>query len=360
MEKTSSTPKEKAIHQIEYVNLQEFGYEKSGNVKGDPEIYTSYLNRMLNGDLVDEKSSGLNEDEKPEMRSKLKQLEARLDEATRNNEKVNILIKEKQEKVDVRREEILDIHKKYENDPEALKKETFSPFKYFINLFLLVMLTGYLFFFYVSAAYKALYTDFEKIAEGIAAGTGTGSIMPKPAELAEAIQYNYLLFLVPFVFYAFGWAFHIILEMKNKYKFVFLGLLITITFVVDFLIALLIHNNIEYAKELMGLDTKSWEANPAFYVILFLGFIVYVLWSILLDSLFRECERADVYTLTVDLEELVVTTPGGDTYPFEFNPGLRHRLLNGLDDIGITLQSADAIRAYERRRREEAPWFFQD
>ena len=79
-----------------------------------------------------------------------------------------------------------------------------------------------------------------------------------------------------------------------------------------------------------------------------------------MDSLFRECERADVYTLTVDLEELVVTTPGGDTYPFEFNPGLRHRLLNGLDDIGITLRSADAIRAYERRRREEAPWFFQD
>jgi len=294
MAKTSSTPKEKAIHQIEYVNLQEFGYEKSGNVKGDPEIYTSYLNRMLNGDLVDEKSSGLNEDEKPEMRSKLKQLEARLDEATRNNEKVNILIKEKQEKVDVRREEILDIHKKYENDTEALKKETFSPFKYFINLFLLVMLTGYLFFFYVSAAYKALYTDFEKIAEGIAAGTGTGSIMPKPAELAEAIQYNYLLFLVPFVFYAFGWAFHIILEMKHKYKFVFLGSLITITFVVDFLIALLIHNNIEYAKELMGLDTKSWAANPAFYVILFLGFIVYVLWSILLDSLFREWAKRQI------------------------------------------------------------------
>ena len=291
MEKSKSsarTKKEKAIHQIEYVNLQEFGYEKSGNVKGDPEIYTSYLNRMLNGDLVDEKASGLNEDEKPEMRSKLKQLEAKLDEAKSNNEETNLLIKEKQDKVDVRREELLDLHKKYEKDPEALKKETFSPFKYAINLFLLVMLTGYLFFFYVSAAYKALYTDFEKIAEGIAAGIGTGSIMPKPAELAEAIQYNYLLFLVPFVFYAFGWAFHIILEMKHKYKFVFLGALITITFVVDFLIALLIHNNIEYAKELMGLATKSWAANPAFYVILFLGFIVYVLWSILLDSLFRE------------------------------------------------------------------------
>jgi hypothetical protein len=285
---SAPTPTEKAIHQVEYVNLQEFGYEKSGNVKGDPEIYTSYLNMILNGDLVDEKFSGLNEDEKPEKRDKLKKLQARLEETIRNNEEINVLIKEKQDKIDVRREDLLNIHEKYEKDPEAMKRETFSPFKFGINLFILLMLTGYLFFFYVSAAYKALYTDFEVIAERLAAGMGTGSIMPKPAELAEALQYNYLLFLVPFVFYAFGWAFHVILELKHRFKFVFLGALITVTFVVDFLIALLIHNNLEYAKELMGLATKSWAANPAFYMILFLGFIVYILWSILLDSLFRE------------------------------------------------------------------------
>jgi hypothetical protein len=284
----TTTKTEKAVHQIEYVNLQEFGYEKSGNVKGDPEIYTSYLNMILNGDLVDEKFSGLNEDEKPEKRERLKKLEARLVETSRQNEEINAQIKEKQDKIDVRREDLLNIHEKYEKDPEAMKRETFSPFKFGINLFILVMLTGYLFFFYVSAAYKALYTDFEVIAERLAAGMGTGSIMPKPAELAEALQYNYLLFLVPFVFYAFGWAFHVILEMKHRFKFVFLGALITVTFIVDFLIALLIHNNLEFAKELMGLATKSWAANPAFYMILFLGFIVYILWSILLDSLFRE------------------------------------------------------------------------
>jgi hypothetical protein len=96
---------------------------------------------------------------------------------------------------------------------------------------------------------------------------------------------------VPFVFYAFGWAFHVILELKHRQKFVFLGALITITFVVDFLIAMLIHNNLQYAKELMGLDTISWVANPAFYMILFLGFMVYILWSILLDSLFREWSK---------------------------------------------------------------------
>ena len=297
MEKTKAstrTQTEKAIHQVEYVNLQEFGYEKSGNVKGDPEIYTSYLNRILNGDLVDEKFSGLNEDEKPEKRDKLKKLEVKLGEVSKNNEEINAEIKEKQYKIDTRREEMLDIHKKYEKDPEAMKREIFSPFKFGLNLFLLLALTGYLFFFYVSAAYKALYTDFEAIAARLADGLGTGSIMPKPAELSEALQYNFLLFLVPFVFFAFGWAFHIILEMKHKYKFVFLGSLIGVTFIVDFLLALLIHNNTEYAKELMGLATKSWAANPAFYMILFLGFIVYILWSVLLDSIFREWAKRQI------------------------------------------------------------------
>ncbi len=299
---TTPTKTEKAIHQTEYVNLQEFGYEKSGNVKGDPDIYTSYLNMILNGDLVDEKFSGLNEDEKPEKRSKLKQLESKLQETGQQNEKLNAQIKEKQDKIDVRREELLDLRKRYENDPEAMKRETFSPFKFSISTFILIMLTGYLFFFYVSAAYRALYTDFEGIASRIAAGLGTGSIMPQPAELAEALQYNFLLFLVPFVFYAFGWAFHVILELKHKYKFVFLGGLIGVTFFVDFLLAILIHNNLEYAKELMGLGSKSWAGDPAFYMILFLGFIVYLLWSILLDSVVREWAKRLV---TVNLKKIL-------------------------------------------------------
>jgi hypothetical protein len=104
------------------------------------------------------------------------------------------------------------------------------------------------------------------------------------------------------VFYAFGWAFHVILELKHKYKFAFLGSLITVTFFVDFLLAILIHNNTEYAKELMGLTTKSWAADPAFYMILFLGFIVYLLWSILLDSIVREWAKRLV---TINLKKII-------------------------------------------------------
>jgi len=136
--------------------------------------------------------------------------------------------------------------------------------------------------------------DFEGIAESIAAGEGTGSIMPGPYELGQALQYNYLLFVVPFVFYAFGWAFHILLELKNQFKLVFLGLLIAVTFTVDFLLAMIISNNTENAKQLMGLSTTPWSQSPSFYIILFLGFLVYVIWSILLDSLLREWDKKEI------------------------------------------------------------------
>lgn len=77
-----------------------------------------------------------------------------------------------------------------------------------------------------------------------------------------------------------------------------------------------------------------------------------------IDTLFDETFATPGYRLTVDLENQVVTRPDGSTHAFDFPAGLRHRLLHGLDDVAVTLQDAEAIRAYEARRRREAPWLF--
>ena len=77
------------------------------------------------------------------------------------------------------------------------------------------------------------------------------------------------------------------------------------------------------------------------------------------DQLFREeAEAAHGYQLSVDLEAQTVTTPGGESFAFEIDAFRRRCLLEGLDDIALTLQQADAIRAYEASRREQAPWLF--
>ena len=89
------------------------------------------------------------------------------------------------------------------------------------------------------------------------------------------------------------------------------------------------------------------------------GLLPIVLDSATIDRLFAEASGVG-YQLQVDLAKQLITTKFGEFIPFDIEPTRKHRLLNGLDDIGLTLQHADAIRAYEERRRKEAPWLFSD
>ena len=77
-----------------------------------------------------------------------------------------------------------------------------------------------------------------------------------------------------------------------------------------------------------------------------------------IDQLFREAQAQEGYRLTVDLEKQQVVTPSGAAFAFSVDEFRKYCLLNGLDDIGLTLQHADDIRAYEVKRRQQAPWLF--
>jgi 3-isopropylmalate/(R)-2-methylmalate dehydratase small subunit len=88
------------------------------------------------------------------------------------------------------------------------------------------------------------------------------------------------------------------------------------------------------------------------------GILPIVLDAAIVDQLFKECEANEGYALSVDLDQQTVTTPTGESIPFAVDAGRKHRLFNGLDDIGLTLLQADKIATYEARRRIEAPWLF--
>lgn len=88
------------------------------------------------------------------------------------------------------------------------------------------------------------------------------------------------------------------------------------------------------------------------------GLLPIVLSEEQVDQLFTEVQATEGYELTVNLEEQVVVTPSGERIAFEIDDFRKHCLLNGLDDIGLTLQHADDIRAYEAKRQTEAPWLF--
>ena len=88
------------------------------------------------------------------------------------------------------------------------------------------------------------------------------------------------------------------------------------------------------------------------------GLLPLVLDADILSRLAAECSAIPGYRLSVDLEAQRVTTPGGDDFAFAVDSFRRHCLLNGFDDIELTLQHADAIRAFEAERRQSAPWLF--
>lgn len=88
------------------------------------------------------------------------------------------------------------------------------------------------------------------------------------------------------------------------------------------------------------------------------GILPVVLSDAEMDVLFAEIESNEGYKLNVDLAAQTVSTPSGQVFSFEVDGFRKHCLINGLDDIGLTLQQADNIKSYEEKRKTEAPWLF--
>lgn len=78
------------------------------------------------------------------------------------------------------------------------------------------------------------------------------------------------------------------------------------------------------------------------------------------EALFQAVNGKEGYRITIDLEGQQVIPETGEPLPFEIDEFRKHCLLNGLDEIGLTLNEADAIRAYEKGRMEREPWVFAD
>ncbi len=88
------------------------------------------------------------------------------------------------------------------------------------------------------------------------------------------------------------------------------------------------------------------------------GLLPIVLDAAAVAALFNACAEIEGYRLTVDLSKQQVVTSTGETFAFEVDGFRQHCLLNGLDDIGLTMQHVGDIKAYEAKRRVSTPWLF--
>ena len=78
----------------------------------------------------------------------------------------------------------------------------------------------------------------------------------------------------------------------------------------------------------------------------------------IVDQLFSEAQATTGYRLAVDLEQQTVSTPGGESFHFDIDPFRKQCIMNGTDDIGLTLEHADEIRAFEEKHKQRQPWLF--
>ena len=88
------------------------------------------------------------------------------------------------------------------------------------------------------------------------------------------------------------------------------------------------------------------------------GLLPIVLDAADVDKLFGAVASTSGYRLVIDLEQQTITTPTGEEFHFDVEPFRKYCLLNGLDDIGLTLRHVDKIKTYEEKRRKQEPWLY--
>ncbi|MDC1529564.1 3-isopropylmalate dehydratase small subunit [Gammaproteobacteria bacterium] len=88
------------------------------------------------------------------------------------------------------------------------------------------------------------------------------------------------------------------------------------------------------------------------------GILLIVLEDKIVEKLFSETAANEGYRLAVDLPSQTITTPSGETIAFEIEESRKNILLNGLDDISLTLQNKNDIQAYETGWQQKSPWLF--
>jgi len=88
------------------------------------------------------------------------------------------------------------------------------------------------------------------------------------------------------------------------------------------------------------------------------GLLPVIMPATVVDRLFLEAEATPGFRLTIDLPRQVVVIPGGQEFRFEVDAFRKHNMVEGLDEIGLTLKQSEAIRAFEERHRAAQPWLF--
>jgi cell division protein FtsB len=276
------------------LNLQDEALRDAGNSTGDPRSFRIKLQAILSGTILDDSAFITKKPEEREillneidqLNQQIAENKHRIDNLKDNIEKNKNRISEYKDK----RESFLAGGLNRELLTDHI--DVFNPLKFGITSFFLAMLSVFIFFFYVAVVYKALIMSPMAIANQLSQGSWGANILPNWYEVSRAMIENPMVIFAPFVFLGFAYAMHTLLNLHDKLKYLWITLVLIITFILDYMLADLIHTQRNEAYAIMDLPPAGKFSD--ILIVLILGFVVYIIWSIIFHAWMVELEKRNI------------------------------------------------------------------
>ncbi len=273
------------------VNLHSYGYEKAEHHRGNALALENLFNQIRHGFIIDE---NLNEDRRTQQRAEIetkitdlqKEIEtARTKIRTTNDTQIPALNRQ----IESLEAEILDLRKQRDAGPR--QADHLDRFKFGLYSTLFVLISIFVFFFYVSSFYSAFYRDINNEAQ-LAEDSGQSvTAIISAIFVNESFKRFDFHWLGPLLLFAFGGFLHILYEKKTLFGRILLVGMLSIILLTDGLLAYFIEEKSFNAKVMMGMaDIKDhkWIEEPVFYLVIMMGFVACLVWSGILHALTEE------------------------------------------------------------------------
>lgn len=299
---------ENSLLHNENVTVERFGFNSAKAANGSSIGLSICLNRIYMDHKKKVTDDVLQQAElKKPYRLKLHELRSENEGLLKRKERIrNEEIKTCKDKIEQFRKDILDIRA----NPQHVTGDTSGKASFFIGLFILLLLTVYLFIFYSSASYSSFFKQFDPSESGLA-----NSIFD-PKALSVAWQNGMtelaLIVTIPAVFLGLGYLIHKNQEKKGAKKFLSIGSLVLLTFVFDLIIAYEICEKIHNLKRANSFgDIPEYSMRMAFqsvnfWLIIFAGFVVYLIWGFVFDFVMEAYEKVDKVRLAIKNVEVAI------------------------------------------------------
>ncbi len=293
-----------ANSQTHWQTYQEWGEEMAFKQNGNLMAFKGSLQLVKEHYLkLQKEDEGKIEQDKANAKARIGQIDLDINHSQEDITDLQERIVNHNDKIDILKKEIIDI----KANPDELTKDKVSRIGFFIGLIILLMLTIYLFIFYSSASYSALFKTFTLDDIGLA-----NSIFD-PHALSIAFNTSWTEFIliqtIPSIFLGLGFLIHKFQEAEGNSKYFKIAVLVFVTFIVDAILAYEITEKIYNinAQNSFG-DVPLYSINLAFesimfWLIIFLGFIVYLIWGFVFDFVMEAYDKLDIVKQAIKARE---------------------------------------------------------